>query len=433
MGRAEPTEEQLAQRDDALRLIRPMAIPTLAARRTDGLHNQDRTIRFRPPPPGMTPRGDERQILRPFISDLENEKIINPNGSTAYRKRSPSEVEALTRQMLFKQAFTDEELDLLELTPYRIRAAWRIVREIGRLKHFINADDTLLTAFKPGPLNADPWVHPEPWVARSRQDYNSEEWQECIDLIKAAETIPEDLQHHKLDPVSGTMLPVPGVAVLPPEVPPRFFDYMGNLHPTYDPNDDTALVIYTKLVQAVSKRLYIESGSSEDQHQGRYGLMGLLDVETIRLAFPTRLQIITWEQFLIEETLELLVEGSTQKTKQTLYARYGLMHREVMSLLRLSQILSMEMTAGGVDEARTIMVLRLEEYRRRAQDAFNMQAEMAALKQLSIVQGLGQEKPDDFFKMMVDQVRNINQDKPLLLPKKVENTATTGRLLDMTG
>lgn len=421
------------QRTQALKRIRPM----LAVNRCEGAKTD---YRYKQIPPAVQfsveqqkgPEGDERAILDTDPSAYEFEKITDHNGNVTLRRRSPAEVEEAVRISLFSRAFRDEHLSLDDLTPHRIRAAYRIVRELARLKNLVLPDETLAEALRGDKKNVDPWAVPERWELTANKRLAADMWPECIDMIVASERIPVEDQVHRWDFEKNIDVPHPGVGLLPPPVPPRWLTDDGQVVEAYNPDLDLGLRNYVNIIGAVSKRLYIEQGTEFDPHTGRYGLIGLLNLDMCRLCFPTRLQIITWEQVLIEETLELLVSSSIVNTRKTLNRRYGFVSNEIQVLVRLANQLAVRLTEGDIENARGLMVLRLEEYMRRAKDGLDLRAEMSALKQLTIVQGLSAEQPDDFLAKMIDSVRAIGQERrqgPKILPplpprKLVENTAT---------
>lgn len=359
------------------------------------------------------PRGDEQQLHRPHLREQ-----LDP--------KKPAVGSEIWQREMLQKAYAEQNLTLDDLLPYRVRVAWRVVRELGRVKGLVGEEEPLCEALKPNPLCLDPWQVPvAPWV-QPRSPNSQQPGFNLLKTILDAEEIAEDLQYHRFDFEAEAWKAYPGIALLPPPVPIRWWDDQCEIKPEYDVAEDRALILYTKAVELVTKNLYVEQGSDLDADQGRYGLTGLLDIETIRLAFPTRLQILAWEEMLTEEALDLLVDTSIQRTRKLLKQRYGLQAHEITTVLRLAIRLAQLQTSADPEENRSVMVMRLEDYVRRAREAIDMRSEMHGLKQMSIVQGLGNEDKQDLFANMIDAVRHIASDRrgQMMEPRKlVENTS----------
>lgn len=363
------------------------------------------------------PEGDEQAILRPMLRMPEQLDPKKPAvGSEPWQKD------------MLQRAYAEQNLSLDDLLPHRIRVAWRIVRELGRIKGLVGAEEPLCEALKPNPLCIDPWQCPvAPWV-QPRSPNSQQPGFNLLKTILDAEEIAEDLQYHRFDFEANSWKPYPGLALLPPPVPIRWWDDQCEIRPDYDAGEDKALLLYVRAVELVTRALYVEQGSDTDPDQGRYGLTGLLDIETVRLAFPTRLQILTWEELITEEAMDLLIDTSVQRTRKLLKQRYGLQAHEITTVLRLAIRLAQLQTSADPEENRSVMVMRLEDYVRRARESIDMRSEMNGLKQMSIVQGLGSEDKQDLFSGMIEAVRNVASERrsQMMEPprKQIENTST---------
>lgn len=416
----------------ALATIRPADYEraTNPARRwVDPVANSQPRIKFRLTG-GDIPRGDEQALMRPpMLLVPQHEARINGDGQTVYVAKSPEQWADEHRREVIRRAYAEQDLSLEDLLPYRIRVAWRFVREWGRILGLLLPDESLAEALKPNDstlaTKIDPWQVPNsPWKAPRNIGHLA--YPEVVSTIEKAETLPEDLCFHRWDYKSEKWLSFPGLSILPPPVPPRWWTPDCDISDTYDINHDEALHLYLRAVKDVTTRLYVEQGSQDDLDQGRYGLAGLLEPETLRMAFPTRLQILVWEEMLTEETLDLMLQTSNIATKKELRKRYGLQDREINTLMRLATRLAAGSTSGDVEENRSMMVLRLEEYIRRSRDALDLSSEMKGLKQVSLVQGLGNDEKQDLFAGMMEAVRTVAADRRAMLPghtKIVENTA----------
>jgi hypothetical protein len=79
--------------------------------------------------------------------------------------------------------------------------------------------------------------------------------------------------------------------------------------------------------------------------------------------------------------------------------------------VRLAARLARERTGFDVEEQRSLMIIRLEEFARRSRRADNLRNELNAYKLLALVQGLGKVEPEDEQAAFVRVVRGYNRDR----------------------
>ena len=297
------------------------------------------------------------------------------------------EVGASERAMFFRAMFREEQLTLEDNTPLRVRAAWRIVRELARISGLVSQQEK---------LEDMDIMSPCPWTlgggcrmpgADEKTGYLGRVW-----------------------PIVRMLCDDGGLPLLPPPVPSRFVDADG-VKSNYDPSKvghDPVLLSYVAVISAVSKYLGIHSGSVEYPDAGKLGMYGLEDPHLVRLAFPSRLQIMACEDLIVAEALELLVKHGTTKARKQLELRYGMVPREAKSALQMAMTESRErLSASGTDEERSLMVLRLEAYIDKCGAKSDLRSELGALKQLTVLLGLNKADPDDIMKEFVDIVASV--------------------------
>lgn len=311
------------------------------------------------------------------------------------------------------KSFAEQQKTLNEMLPFRIRVGWRFVREFGRLKGLFLHDEPLMEALAPRPSCSDPWVIPVLYESPDSPQaiFGGSQVQEILATVEAAQGLPDDLLYRRFNFETSTWDRHPGLAMLPPPVPMRWWNDQCETLDDYKVEGDLLLQEYVRAVSLVTERLYVEQGSTADMDQGRYGLVGLLEPELIRMAFPTRLQIVTWEELLTEQTLALVVEKGHYRTRQSLRHLYGLHDREIALLLKLALKLAQSIATTDTEESRAVMVMRLEEYIRRSKESLDVRAELSGLKQLSLVQGLGDDQTKSIWAGMVDAVRSVSDER----------------------
>ena len=370
----------------------------------------------------------------------------------------------VTRRII-NQVFYEPDATLEDLTPHRIRVAHRLVREMARHRGYIRPDEMLIEALEPAyvppaedestieidneeteaevsttnSLVFDRWLYPEHYQKPPYDQKNPHMrlFLNVVQLMLDAEEInpsylpfqwvaktvkfeiePDTFQeeqrwfpHH-----------YPGVALLPPGIPYPFILADGTIRKDYDcqnPSHDPALHAYIKIIKALSEALYIDLGSLEDPDSGRYGLAGLFEPSTIRQAFPSRVQMMTWESLLVDETLDNIVRDGMPKANRLLQDRYGYQSIEAQQFLKMAKAKAAYLASGDSEEDRGVMILRLEDAARRARESLDIRAELAALKNLAIVQGLSRVDPQDAMSDFVSIVKNMSG-RPSEMPRLPE-------------
>lgn len=371
------------------------------------------------------PLNGERLLLDPSnpIPDPTHEVITDDTGTRTVPISEERRREIAVKSML-KHAHDADQLTLEDLLPQRIKVAHRVVREMGRLRGLIQPNETIEFALRAREHNVDPWQIPEKYN-RPRDMRRS--YPEVVEAMIAAEELPAMYWYGKFNNQNGQWQQYPGVALLPPPIPKAWLDETGEVFPGYTPEDDKLLMAYMDVFSKTSDRLCIDQGSRDEPYLGQYAMSGLSNLDLVRIAFPTKLQIVTWEVLLIEETLDLLVDKSDRATRKNLYYKYGLMEHEIDQLIKLAQQRAMEQHCGDQDTNRAIVILKIQDYIRRCRESLNVKAEMNGLKQLSLVMGLTNEQQDSLVGDFVALMTKVNAERQAELQsggrKIVENTA----------
>lgn len=331
-----------------------------------------------------------------FAQALESETLRPVRPEDFYDLTNPPEkAEELTspqRQTLFRQAFFEESVTLEDLSPYRIRVAWRVVREMLRLRGV--HDDQTLAALAPSQQVVDPWQHLRTDAPRRF----------CTGPAGAVLPILDVAD--RLDP--------PGLPLLPPLAPAGASSDYRPGNPEHDPR----LHLYVNAFSTIATYLGIREGSKTEPRLGRYGLLGLENPLTVRLTFPTRLQLVQYERILVQETLNHITQVGRLECERILYEKHGLVDDEIALLFRFAVQRARALTKTDADEDKSIVVLMLQDIIRRAREVGSIKNELAAIKQLSIVQSLAKIDPEDINADFEAIVKRFEDDDrpPLQLP-----------------
>jgi len=167
--------------------------------------------------------------------------------------------------------FAGEEMSLEDLFPFRLRTAWRILRELARLRGVLtSARQTLADATN---------VHPTPWM-----------------------TPFHFFSRMSDDPVINDVCQRFELPMLPPDIPALHVN--GHVDESYDPSKDDQLAAFIKIAEHVASRsLFIPR-----TREGKLGLAGLFDPHLARIAWPSHQDIMRYESILVCRVFTMMLD-----------------------------------------------------------------------------------------------------------------------------
>jgi len=263
-----------------------------------------------------------------------------------------------------------------ESAPHRIMVMWRLVRVTAQAKGLCADEETLDGSTDVQP---NPWTNPfRPVMAPSAQ------------LALRKERAAKLLLLH----AEGEGLPL---------LPPR--------------DEPDSLERWCNAAALIASELGVERHPK--------GLLGLIPLVRPVLASQcdvTAGQVIAFEDLIMEEALDLLLDVGERATVKHYRDEYGLARKEALGLIRLAKAQARARTAGSVEEKRALQEARLENYLARCKDTMDMDGEMKALKELDKVQGLTRTDPENQAMEFLEIVRRESrvQDQELLDARAVE-------------
>lgn len=292
-----------------------------------------------------------------------------------------------------KRAFQRETQEIEEFHPFRIRVAHRIVREILRVTGACDPDQRLIEAMVPDRERLNPWTHPLD-RATSYDPYS-------VGVTAVLERAHE----------MGFSL-----SVTPPPAPEG-----GSLGPM----GDRRLLLFVALVEATQRSLNIEAGVVGDPQRGILGLKGLVDPLLVRRCWPLTTELLAWEECLIQDTLEFMIQHGQNQAARWLRDEHGFFPFERAGWLRIAKNQAREITEGDIEDDRAFMVMRLEDYMHRCREAFDRVGELRGLKILSLILGLSKVEPEDAateFSKIVNKLDAVRPARPQE-PPQITTTA----------
>ena len=229
--------------------------------------------------------------------------------------------------------FAGEELSLEDLYPHRLAVVWRIMRYLATARGVLSTQrQTLADATK---LQPSPWTTPFNFYAHGGQDlYVSE--------ICSQRELP----------------------LLPPDISAVHED--GRVDRGYDPEKDESLLDFIRLTEHVATRVLFTPRTKE----GRFGMAGLFEPNTARLAWPSGTEIIHFEQILIEDIYATMLDADERKGDQeavsVLRVKYDLNPDEILSVMAMARAHAIKATGLDDPESHFLMeIARLQELARR--------------------------------------------------------------------
>lgn len=402
-------------RAEAMSTVRAVPVTQSVAERIDAQVND---------PAGMVLPPNEHQVIAELNERLTADQMLDLRLDYFKKETSPTDKPQpmLTADQQYAKviddvitrAFIEEKAALSDFIPQRIKCCWRLVRELGRIKGMLAPDETLLDGLMPLGDGEDPWVIPQRWN-RPKRDMSAGtaqniDW-DVVSVLKEIELLDDNHKQHWYNFDTNEWEVKHGLPLLPPPVPRYAHTDKGQISEDYRPENDVMLCYYVRVMELISQSLYIELGSANDKTIGKYGLTGVLDPMTVRLAMPSRMQLIAWEQLVITETLDLIVEEGVRKTKDLLFQRYGLQGFETANLIRLARKQALLQMSADVEEDRSVILMKLEDYVRRARASLDMRAELAGIKQAALVLGLGKLEPKDMMDEFIHIVKQVSGER----------------------
>lgn len=329
---------------------------------------------------------------------------------TEWRHRPDTRTQAERREhalAAIQRAFTVDTWSAEQTLPHRIRVAYRITRELARVKNLVEEDQTLAEALTHNWLLPTELRRPLPGRAGVNAVSQGliailESAMNDVDLYDQPCFFPMPLS----DETEPRLMGAGGLGLMPPEVPWRWRDKTSHeVREDYNPRRDPMLKKWTLAVGEIARYLRVVDMPDD---VGRLGLHGLDDVETTRVLWPSQLQLLYWEEVLINRTLERLTKKGIPAVRRGLREEEGMTHAESTVMVKLALALAREQTDTDVEEQRAIMILRLEDFLQRARDTLELKVELAGLKQLSIVQGLSKTDPEDTLSVFASIVKDYD-------------------------
>jgi len=202
----------------------------------------------------------------------------------------------------------------------------------------------------------------------------------------------------------------------------QYFDQIR--HKSLLPNEENKRE-FVSAVYKSSKYLRLNN-SPRDPLLGDVATYGFGDERTILTFFPSRDELIDFEQRFVSDLVEILMYRGQNGLISELVSVFGFSRQEASTLLPLTRNWAVDYIETDPDLDRKLMVARTEAYLQRAQDSGELRAEIQGLKHLSVVQQLSQIEPSnplhEFKDIIISAMEKENESQRL-----VEEVVELGR------
>lgn len=393
--------------------------------------------------PNLAPTPDEAaRIGLVKARPIEPPLFENPADSSKFREMPADQQRQVVMEFLHRWYQQDPEGETLDTSlRSRVAVAYRIVREMARLRGLIRADQLLVEALGSSSYDDETATLDDRWrvpvsIPTDPDRFNS--FLKGLDTRDApaySDVIQSFTRGQRLGPgsrvsfrgtqeppkhIDGVEQPPPpraefdGFALLPPSPPYFFTDRItGKVMGDYDPDSDRLLDEYIRCLRATAGRLGVYEGTLAHPDRGYEGMELLTDPRTVRAAFPTPEMLIAWEIVLVEEAMEFVITQGRHEAQKSLRTAHGLRTHEALGLIRMAMSETVRRNLFNSEEEKAMMLMVLDNHRHRAREACDLRVELQNIKATIVVQGLARVAPEDSLSMFVNAVKAVAREREL--------------------
>jgi len=207
-----------------------------------------------------------------------------------------------------------------EASAFRTLCVYRIVRELARIKTCISAGETLSEmTFWDSPPHAAVVADPDP-------------------LFRARKRV--------IEPILDMIV--------------QFEDHLGEPIPFEPPEGEEEAKYFCYVVEEIAKSLYLERGSTKMPDYGILGTQGLFDWRTAPLVWPSRHELISTEELIIEEIVKKFCKSGDMAARAQIISKYGLLQHEALEMMHGAFTYTKNMVVADPEILRTKTILQLQ-------------------------------------------------------------------------
>lgn len=338
-------------------------------------------------------RGSERASMLFKRPEPGEAAQIDADGTVRTKIVTEEDIRKHTAEEVFGQAFQESQMSIRDAHPYRIRMAWRIIRQMTAALGILESDQPLATLGFPQDGYASPdeqdaaWNRPHQIPSRRPPTTSMRHWSEQVSNMVEAQGLSQEYHYCEWCRQTKTWIKIPGFGLLPPPIPFSFLASDGTTSARYTTDQDWNLRLYCEAIFEISCCLQV-GGPGEHQQENKLGMLGMDEPRVVRGIFPTVYEILTYEELLLSDTADFLANNSLRATKKRILRERGFLPEEINQIMDAVAARIREDQSMDLDTLKALHVHRLEEALQRARESLNMGEETKLLKQLALVQGI---------------------------------------------
>lgn len=319
---------------------------------------------------GLLPPADPAAIVR--------QRLDNKNATSLHKARKLMDMDSLT---------------LADTEGYRIRTAYRLVRQMARIRGLLHGWDRLYSAMSSDPYNngLNLWNVPIK-IASSGSLVGFRGVRGVLYEVERAK------ERYTINTVNGYHA-YKGATTLPPPIPDQLYSQkspediwrarLERVVPEgYSASKDLPLCLYCEAMELLTHQMSIRRGAPEEPWSGEYGIAGLLNPTTARLAWPSADELTLYEEELLLHVFDYLSESSEIQTQRYLEKYFGFTRFECVDIVKTATGVGGILYAEEAEEQRAVILKRLDSIADKSADACDIRAELAAVSKKSQILGL---------------------------------------------
>lgn len=298
---------------------------------------------------------------RPIFDDDDQLRLGMPD-----RQLTPNEAWAL-----WQSVYDRPDVDWSQVKSYQIVIAWRVTRALAFKMGQLHLNERLAE------VDADLWTEPQAFGEPSAfSDPEPGNW--SLNDLLAREG---------------------GLSLLPPKIRGR--------------GRERFCWAVTRIAEATN----LFEGTRKFPNLGNYGLRGMLHPDTVLDAWPSKGEILHFEDELIAKVGLQVIKKCRTKVEEWLREFFAVSTNEARGLIALGIDEAKRGVNMDLDAKMAIAEARLEDFIWRAREAGDLNNEMKGHKALATVQGLTRTEPEDSVDTFIKVIGKVADSRPDPTPK----------------
>jgi hypothetical protein len=324
--------------------------------------------------------------IRSEITSCSSEDLIH-SGAFPGEDKVKKDILDKTRHKRLEAYMSLDSKSVAQTRGWRIRAAYRLTCYMARICGGLQGPMMLQNLFH-SQFQPDPSCYP----------FKPPDQTEVFGagyIIQKLQELTELSDTYTIGGASGT-LPC-GFTYLPPSVPdsaygggdPRMMPYKRQRDPIgYDPEQDASLGIWLDVYSHLAMMLHLHDGTKDEPESGVFGTVGMFSSNSARLLWPTRDELLQYEEELMLRIFDHLCQESVQEVENQIVQKLGYGRLEAVLLAKTALRYGTGVYESDIDMAKVRELKSLEIISDKAKAGDDPRAQIAARKQYQLVAGL---------------------------------------------